>query len=398
MNGLRLQMTIHPFCDKFGLATVALKVRDLLDYTSIDPMVQRKLSLMQRRKISNYLQERELDQVFFGPITLSMRDIGALACAEEPMEQQQFILRQGAKLSVLDGQHRLLALGYVGEQMAREVRRNVRKAAVLKLKLRKEGESAEISEELTELEGMVESLEARRLALMETELAVQIYIGLNEEEEKQLFGDINSKVQLVSKELGHSFDSVDPINLVIQQVADHHPLLKEAGIEMRNSLTAFNRNFTCFSWLYSVATMLFSGRMQPSYELLRNIRKELPFYVEVLHQFFSAVLPLMPEKPGLPQYTSANRGMQESIALYANQFLFRDGAYNEEWTDCLRILEGFDWSHRNEELFYIFGSQDNGKLNLIHEKSLRKHSKLLKFFLEGMDGPEASEGDVASLA
>jgi hypothetical protein len=398
MDGLRLEMTIHPFCDKFGLATVALKVRDLLDYTTIDPMVQRKLSLMQRRKISNYLQERELDQVFFGPVTLSMRDIGALAQAEDMSAQQSFVLKRGSKLSVLDGQHRLLALGFVGEQMAREVRRNVRKVSVCKLKLRKEPEAEGLREELAELEALVEGLEARRLALMETELAVQIYIGLNEEEEKQLFGVINSKVQLVSKELGHSFDSVDPINLVIQQVADHHALLKEAGIEMRGSLTAFNRNFTCFSWLYSAATMLFSGRMQPSYELLRNVRKDMPFYVEVLHQFFSAVLPLMPEQPGLPQYTSATRVMQESIALYANQFLFRNGAYNEEWTNCLRILDGFDWSHRNEELFYIFGSQDNGKLNLIHEKSLRKHSKLLKFFLEGMDGEGGTVGDVASLA
>jgi len=398
MDGLRLDMTIHPFCERFGLATVALKVRDLLDYTTIDPMVQRKLSLMQRRKISNYLQERELDQVFFGPVTLSMRDVGALAQADDLQGKQSFVLKQGAKLSVLDGQHRLLALGFVGEQMSREVRRNVRKVSVCKLKLRKEPEAEGLREELAELEALVEGLEARRLALMESELAVQIYIGLNEEEEKQLFGDINSKVQLVSKELGHSFDSVDPINLVIQQVADHHPLLKEAGIEKRGSLTAFNRNFTCFSWLYSAATMLFSGRMQPSYELMRAVRKDMPFYVEVLHQFFTALLPLMPEQPGLPQYTSATRVMQESIALFANQFLFRNGEYNEEWTNCLRILEDFDWSHGNEELFYIFGSQDNGKLNLIHEKSLRKHSKLLKFFLEGMDGEGGSEDNVASLA
>jgi len=395
MEGLRLNLAIYPLCDKFGLTTVALKVRDLLDYTTIDPMVQRKLSLMQRRKISNYLQERELDQVFFGPVTLSMRDVDSLAWDTDGAEQQNYVLKQGSKLSILDGQHRILALGYVGEQMLREVRRNTRKLTVLKLKQRKEPLEASIQSELEDLQALVESLEQRRLALMETELAVQIYIGLNEEEEKQLFGDINSKVQLVSKELGHSFDSVDPINLVIQQVADHHPLLKEAGIEKRNSLTSFNKNFTCFSWLYSIATMLFSGRMQPSYELMRNIRKDLPFYVEILHQFYSKLIPLMPEQPGLSQYTSANRVMQESIALYANHFLFQNGEYNEDWTDCLRILDGFDWTHRNEELFYIFGMQDNGKLNLIHEKSLRKHTKLLKFFMEGLEEPDE---DLTSLA
>jgi hypothetical protein len=383
MDGLCLNMTIHPFCEKFGLATLALKVQDLLNYTTIDPMVQRKLSPMQRRKIANYLQERELDHVFFGPVTLSLRDVSSLA-----KENGNLYLRHGSKLSILDGQHRILALGYVNEQILKEVRRHEKKAALLKVKLRKEPDNQELIYEFEQTEGTLKQLEARRLDLMETELAVQIYIGLTEEEEQQLFGDINSKVQLVSKELGHSFDSVDPINLVIQQVVDHNVYLKAAGVERRSNLTAFNKNFTCFSWLYSTAVMLFSGRMQPSYELQRKIRQDLTSYVEILHQFFNTLLPMMPEQPGLPQYTSSSRVMQESIALYANHFLFNNGEYNEGWTDCLRILDGFDWSHENEELVYIFGSLDNGKLNLIHEKSLRKHAKLVQFFMEGTDAAE----------
>ena len=83
MEGLRLKMTIHPFCERFGLSTVALRVQDLLNYTMIDPMVQRKLSNMQRRKISTYLQERELDHVFFGPVTLSLREVNQLSKGEK---------------------------------------------------------------------------------------------------------------------------------------------------------------------------------------------------------------------------------------------------------------------------------------------------------------------------
>lgn len=204
MDGLRLKMTIHPFCDRFGLATVPIQVQDLLNYTTIDPMVQRKLSGGQRRKIANYLQERELDRVFFGPVTLSLRDVASLAKTEEGLS-----LRPGSKLSILDGQHRILALGYVNEQMLKESRRLERKLSGLKVKVRRNPEDTEAATELELLEGQIEQLERRRLELMESELAVQIYIGLSEEEEKQLFGDINSKVQLVSKELGHSFDSID---------------------------------------------------------------------------------------------------------------------------------------------------------------------------------------------
>lgn len=375
MEGLCLNMTIHPFCDRFGLATISLPVQDLLNYTAIDPMVQRKLSGMQRRKIANYLQERELDHVFFGPVTLSLRDVSQLA-----RDNGNLYLRHGSKLSILDGQHRILALGYVNEQMLKEARRHEKKLASLKLKQRRNPESAEIRDEAEQTEGLLEQLEKRRLDLMETELSVQLYVGLTEEEEKQLFGDINSKVQLVSKELGHSFDSTDPLNLVIQQVVDHNIYLKAAGVEKRSNLTSFNKNFTSFSWLYSTAVMLFSGRLQSSYELARRVKKAPSTYVEILHQFFNSVLPSMPEQPGLPQYSTSSRVMQESIALYAHQHLFVNGEYDEKGLASLGIFNGFDWSHENEDLIEIFGSLDNGKLNLIHEKSLRKHVKMVELF------------------
>ncbi|KEQ22638.1 DNA sulfur modification protein DndB [Paenibacillus tyrfis] len=387
MDGLNLQMTIHPFCDRFGLATVAIQVQDLLNYTTIDPMVQRKLSGGQRRKISNYLQERELDRVFFGPVTLSLRDVSSLAKV-----QNGLYLRPGSKLSILDGQHRILALGYVNEQMLKEARSLDKKVSAMKIKHRKAPDNVEIASELEQLEGQVEQLERRRLELMESELAVQIYIGLSEEEEKQLFGDINSKVQLVSKELGHSFDSIDPLNVVIQQVVDHNVFLKSAGVERRANLTAYNKNFTSFSWMYSTATMLFTGKMQPSYELARRIKQDPSTYIEILHQFYSTLIPLMPEQPGVPQYTSASRAMQESVALYAHRHLFTDGKYTKNWTNCLNIFEGFDWTHENEQLIERFGVLDNGKLNLIHEKSLRKHGKLVQLFQE-LHGDTAEEGE-----
>ncbi|RXZ84280.1 hypothetical protein EBB07_04190 [Paenibacillaceae bacterium] len=377
MDGLKLGMTIHPFCEKYGLATVSLRVQDVLNYTTIDPMVQRKLSAMQRRKIANYLQERELDHVFFGPVTLSLREVSGIS-----REGQQFILSHGSKLSILDGQHRIQALGYVNEQMLKEGRKVERKAAQLKVKSRRNPDDAGLAEELEQTEGLVSEIEARRLDLMESELSVQLYIGLNEEEEKQLFGDINSKVQLVSKELGHSFDSTDPLNLVMQQVAEHNELLKSAGIERRNNLTAFNKNFTCYSWLYSTATLLYTGKMQPSYEMARRIRADIATHVEILHQYLNGVLPHLPEQPGLSQYSSSTRVMQESIALYAHEFLYKDGQYNPDWTSCLQALKNIDWTHDNELLAERFGRLDNGKLNLVHEKSMRKHSRMAEFLRE----------------
>lgn len=373
MDGLLLNMDIYPYCEKYGLSTVSIQVQDLLNYTMIDPMVQRKLSAGQRRKISTYLQERELDRIFFGPVTLSLRDVTLLS-----KEKNGLLLRHGSKLSILDGQHRILALGYVNEQLQKEGRRLEKKIAAMKVKRRKFPEENGLGEELEQLEKLLEQLEARRLDLLESEISVQLYIGLDEEEERQLFGDINSKVQLVSKELGHSFDSTDALNTVIQQVVDHNTYLKAAGVERRNNLTAYNKNFTCFSWLYTVASLLFNGTMQPSHELMRRIRSDMAMHVEILHQFFNATLPHMPEQPGLSLFVSSNRVVQESLALYAHSYLYKDGVYQTNWSKCLNVLENFDWSHDNKQLADIFGKLDNGKLNLIHEKSMRKHSKMVE--------------------
>lgn len=390
MNGLRLDMNIYPYCNQYGLATVAMKVQDLLNYTTIDPMVQRKLSVSQNKRIARYLNERELDYIFFGPVTLSLRDVSQLS-----RDGEGLILKYGSKLSILDGQHRIYALGYVNEQLLKEARRTEKKLRQLLVRQRKEPGNAELNEMVEELEGTLEQLEARRLSLMETELAVQMYIGLNEEAEKQLFGDINSKILLVSKELGHSFDSTDPLNVILQQVAEHNLFLRSAGVESRNNLTAYNRNFTCFSWMYSTASLLLSGTVKPSYELLRKIRKDPSVYTEILHQFYDRMLVMMPEEPGLTKYTSSSRLMQEALALYAHGYLFAAGQNDGKWTECLNILEGFDWSHDNEDLAALFGKMDNGKINLVYDKSQRKHLRLLQYFRELGGEPPM---DSASLA
>lgn len=390
MEGLHLNMTIYPHCEKFGLATVAVQVQDLLNYTMIDPMVQRKLSSGQRRKIANYLQERELDHIFFGPVTLSLRQVERLA-----KDKAGLVLLPGSKLSILDGQHRILSLGYVNEQMQKEVRSYEKKLAALKITQRRFPENVGVAEELEQMQGSINQLEKRRLELMESELAVQIYIGLSEKEEGQLFGDINSKIQLVSKELGHSFDSTDPLNLVIQQVANHNVFLKGAGVERRANLNTFNKNFTSLSWLYATASILFSGKAVRSYELARQLRKDPSTYIEILHQFFTSVLPQMPEQPGLASYTSSSRVMQESIALYAFQHLFIEGVYNSEWLVSLGIFQGFDWSQENEALIELFGHLDNGKLNMSYESSFRKHLKLVQLF-ESMNHDELNHRDVTA--
>ncbi len=387
MDGLPLRMSIHPYCGRYGVATVSLRVHDLLNYTTIDPMVQRKLSGGQIRKINNYLQERELDHVFFGPVTLSLRDVGSLVKSDDGL-----ILSHGAKISILDGQHRIMALGYTNERILKESRKHEREVKRLKLKVRQEPEVALWREHLEQSESLLKELELRRLDLLESELTVQLYIGLNEEEEKQLFGDINSKVQLVSKELGHSFDGSDPLNIVLQQVADHNELLKAAGIERRNNLTAYNKNFTCFSWLYAAASFLFSGRMQPSYELARRIRRDPTSHVEKLHQFMNAVLPHMPEQPGLPRYLSSSRVVQESIALYAHIHLDPSPKASASWTECLSVLADVDWTHDNEELAERLGLLDNGKINLVHEKSLRKHLIVVDYLQELLASRAANAG------
>lgn len=375
MAGLRLHMDIHPYCDKYGLATAAIKVQDLLNYTTIDPKVQRKLSAMQRKKIARYLQENDLEHIFFGPVTLSLKEVDQLT-----KNQSELTLKHGAKLSILDGQHRIMALEYVNDQLQKEVRKLEKELAKLTIEHRRNPADADVSEQLQSVEGTIIELEKRRLDLIETTLSVQIYIGLSEEQERQLFGDINSKIQLVNKELGQFYDNTDPLNNIIKQLAEHHVLLKAAGVEKRNSLTAFNKNFTSMTFLYSTASLLFSGEPKPSYELQRNIRKNRAFFQELLHQFYERLLPLMPKEPGLSKYSSSSRLMQESIALYTNQLMFIDGHFQENWTEGLHVFSEFDWTNENVELGNLLGRNDKGKLMLSYDRSFKKHEILVEYF------------------
>ena len=87
---------------------------------------------MQRRKIANYLQEKELSHIFFGPVTLSLRDVNQLS-----RDKGELVLKHGSKLSILDGQHRIMALGFVNEQLLKEVRKQEKKRAELTMHLRR---------------------------------------------------------------------------------------------------------------------------------------------------------------------------------------------------------------------------------------------------------------------
>lgn len=86
--------------------------------------------------------------------------------------------------------------------------------------------------------------------------------------------------------------------------------------------------------------------------------------------------------------------MQESIALYMHDHLYQDGEYNEDWGEAFRIFAHFDWTHENKHLAALFGRLENGKINLSHEKSLRKHRMIVDLLHRMSRG---GEGSVANL-
>lgn len=386
MEGLQFRAEMHPFGEQGGLATTALRVQELLNYTSVDPMVQRKLSAAQRRQIAAYLQEKELDHMFFGPVTLSLRDAGAVIAKDG-----RWIVRPGAKLGILDGQHRMMALSFVNESIAKEQRRLDKRHLQLLIAMKQQPEHTGLAEEWHLLQAHKSELEVRRLALLETSLSAQIYVGLNEEQEQQLFGDINSKVLLINKELGRYYDNTDPLNNIVKQLAEHHIMLKAAGVEKRSALTAYNKNFTSITWMYSAASILLSGSPTPSHVLERRIRHERAVVMEYLHRYYHDLLSALPEQPGRAEYVCSSRLVQESLALFAYEYRQHEEAGTNEagastaadeessgqrfWALCQ--LRDFDWTHDNERLAEVLGRLDNGKLNLSYDKTMVKQQALL---------------------
>ncbi|PWK16501.1 DNA sulfur modification protein DndB [Tumebacillus permanentifrigoris] len=209
---------------QFGKRVVSLqcKVEDILKIYGLDKSVQRQLDKDRVSGIARYIQYGlEGNDIYFSPILFSARCVG-----EFSDEQSAYIINMSDQLFLLDGQHRISAF----EELKRQL-----------------------------LEGIDENPDNGELLgrLMSFPLSVQIYRDLNQDQERQLFTDINRNSLRVHKTLGVLYRSNDLYSTMVREIIDSHPTIPSNLFETRAKYT--RKKLMTAATLYDMAQMLNEG-------------------------------------------------------------------------------------------------------------------------------------------
>ncbi|MCQ6282641.1 hypothetical protein JN080_26405, partial [Bacillus sp. EB600] len=153
--------------NQFGKEVLITQMRfSLLEAIfEVDPEVQRKLDPGRRSEIRDFiLKSVENDDFYFSPFVFSAR--GAIKKSED-----SWVLAPGCKLYILDGMHRSAGLS----------------SAISHLKSKKE-----MAEE-TNMPELAEKYQSSLDKIRSYSVSMQIYLNLSQQEERQLFTDMNTE-------------------------------------------------------------------------------------------------------------------------------------------------------------------------------------------------------------
>src|SRR5699024_8071711 len=186
--------------------------------------VQRELDPSQVASISRYILDKLKignSPIFFPPFVFSSRGHG-----EFIPEEYVYKLKLDNRIAVLDGQHRLEAF----------------KSLESRLKDSNHPEEQLIYEKLKEIP-----------------LTLQIYEGLNIEQEQQLFTDINAKSTRVGANLIKYYDEYNITSRLMRTVVQNHPLIAFEKFEIRQNTT--RSKLMTGLIVYKLIAILHSGRI-----------------------------------------------------------------------------------------------------------------------------------------
>lgn len=187
-------------------------------------------------------------------------------------------------------------------------------------------------------------------------LTAQIYFGLNNEDEKKLFSDINSNARRVSMSLVTQYDSRDIMNLLVQELYRTTPSLKVAQIELNKSkiIRPSNNAFSTGVRLKIIISYLLFGKRNPSRKDEQMIVNQYDEIVSFLNKFLTVFFSVLPEFPGdVLKYVLGHEPIQNALALYLNTTIIKIEndmiTWKEEWEMDVEQLDSIDWSIKNPE-------------------------------------------------
>lgn len=348
---------------QFGKEILSTQIRFsmLRAMFEVDHEVQRKLDPRRRVEIRNFIIEslEKQEHFYFSPFIFSSRN--GISEVDGGFE-----LVPGNKIYVLDGQHRSAAM----------------LSAISHLQGKKEQAEMEGKyEEAHKLQGFIQSLEAYPVAM-------QVYLDLNQQEERQLFTDYNTERQEAHTGLVMQYDQRDAYIELTREVAKQ--LETKLDIEMsRARLTYQNSAITSTAIMRKCLIALFEGLLtvktgEPYY---RNCKKvEVP---KIAKHFFESWTTLFPRQMGNRKlYVSGLTGIQIALAYTVYTLTRNHPISHIEAIGMLKKLNRrCSWKHDDPMFAHMYDSA-NGQIK--NHSTITAVKKTMLEFLRAIEEEEFS--------
>ncbi|WP_462413746.1 DNA sulfur modification protein DndB, partial [Neobacillus sp. Marseille-QA0830] len=317
--------------NQFGKNVLATQIRfaTLEALFEVDPEVQRKLDPQRRSEIREYIITSLKGKYFyFSPFIFSAR--GAFS-----QTGQGWALEPGSKLYILDGQHRASAMS----------------SALSHLKSRMEtAEETGNEKEAHKIQGYIDKLRAYPIAM-------QVYLDLTQQEERQLFTDINTERKEAHSGLIMQYDHRDTYTELTRKIAKK--LQSKFEIEQELSrLTNENSAVTSLTIMKKCLLALFEGNL--------SVKKGEPNFgkyssdevTAISLAFFETWLQIFPTQMGnRKKFVTGMTGIQVALALTTHELTKR---YSIPHLEAIRLLSRLKnyctWKHDDPIFTHIYDS------------------------------------------
>ncbi|MFB6468525.1 DNA sulfur modification protein DndB [Cytobacillus sp. Hz8] len=295
----------------------------------------RQVNKLHVRAIKRYILENVLtEQIYFPPLVANVAYLGT----EKPQE-----------LTIIDGSQRLAAFCQIEETGYRVAK-------------------SDHHEEMKKGYKLIHFAQ-------HTEVAIQIFEGLSQEESDQLYIDLNTKGKKVALSKRIAFDSRKELNIITNTILKMNTQLKTAGVEIekRAVIRPANKKLLSLSHLRQIVAIFLTGRMvfrtiEERYE--PHLRAE--DYVQLINTWFHELFRLYsPEKIGNFQISMlANHPLLVSVAYFANKGLGKKGLEEreQELFKRMRRLKDVDFNRQNPIWKEFRGTARAGYYYLANDK------------------------------
>jgi DNA sulfur modification protein DndB len=336
-----------------------LKFKDLMEFLEVFPNVQRNIVKRKVSKIKNYVLsgiENPNLMRFFPAITVTAR--GHIFYDESTTRLAIDTLT--SKLSVNDGQHRFYGIS----EAISEIENRIQKAKDYDTKTKYKAY-------LNQLENMV--------------IPMTIFNNLTEEEEKQLFYDINNLSQRPSRSANIRLVQNDNIAKMAREIAEENKYFKYYGVEYNKmSIHSNNPNTILLTTIYAMIKNLYWTEYMNDFNFITkdNYDKYKKETNDIITEIFFALPPdLQVKDKYILGKNYALKGITKFIhEVRMNKQLDYPKAFETlskiDWTMNLDVWRKYGAFPSTKTGKMQFSGNGEGGINGVYTACIDKYSKL----------------------